>query len=251
MEQSDLLSAILDIGQSMLEAGAEVSRVETTIQLLCRAYGFQHINVFTISFSIVVSVRTAEGQILTQTRRVNRQRNNLHCIEQFNALSRRLCRTPAPAEDVRAEVERIRSAPAYPDWLRFLLYLVIPLAMTLFLGGSLRDGLASSACAAVLWAADRTGQRLGVKDLVHCFFCAVTVGLCAVGLAVLLPALDLNMVIIGNILLLIPGLALTVSLRDMINGDIITGLLGFSDALLRALIIAIGVALPTLLGGGF
>ena len=40
MEQSDqLLAAILDIGEAMLEAGGEVSRVEKTLTLLCRAYG--------------------------------------------------------------------------------------------------------------------------------------------------------------------------------------------------------------------
>ena len=38
MEQSDqLLSAILDIGEAMLEAGGEVSRVEKTLTLLCTA----------------------------------------------------------------------------------------------------------------------------------------------------------------------------------------------------------------------
>ena len=40
-------------------------------------------------------------------------------------------------------------------------------------------------------------------------------------------------IIIGNIMLLIPGIALTTSLRDMINGDTISGLLGLSEAVLK------------------
>ena len=36
-------------------------------------------------------------------------------------------------------------------------------------------------------------------------------------------------------MLLIPGIALTTSLRDMINGDTISGLLGLSEAVLKAL----------------
>ena len=35
-------------------------------------------------------------------------------------------------------------------------------------------------------------------------------------------------------MLLIPGIALTTSLRDMINGDTISGLLGLSEAVLKA-----------------
>ena len=47
-----------------------------------------------------------------------------------------------------------------------------------------------------------------------------------------IPSVD--KIIIGNIMLLIPGIALTNSLRDMISGDIISGLLRFLDAILVA-----------------
>ena len=43
-------------------------------------------------------------------------------------------------------------------------------------------------------------------------------------------------------MLLIPGIAFTTSLRDMISGDTISGLLGISEAILKALAIAIGFA---------
>lgn len=57
-------------------------------------------------------------------------------------------------------------------------------------------------------------------------------------------------IIIGNIMLLIPGIALTTSLRDMINGDTISGLLGLSEAVLKALAIAIGFAAVLMRMGG-
>lgn len=245
-----LLSAILDIGESMLEAGAEVSRVEGTIQRLTRAYGFTDVQVFSILFSIVVTVVDQDDNVVTHTRRIDNWSTNLHRIEQLNALSRRLCAAPAPAEEITAAVARIRSGPRYPAWVRFALFLFNPLVLTLFFGGTLWDALASSACGAILWGVDRLGQRLEIRSLVHSFFCAITVGLSTAICAAIFPALHLDKVIIGNIMLLIPGLSLTVALRDMINGDIITGLLSFSEAILRAVIIAVGVALaPALLGG--
>lgn len=48
---------------------------------------------------------------------------------------------------------------------------------------------------------------------------------------------------IGNIMLVIPGRQLTNSLRDMINGDTISGLLNMSEALMRAVFVAMGFAL--------
>ena len=50
-------------------------------------------------------------------------------------------------------------------------------------------------------------------------------------------------IMIGNIMLVIPGRQLTNSLRDMINGDTISGLLNMSEALMRAVFVAMGFAL--------
>jgi uncharacterized membrane protein YjjP (DUF1212 family) len=45
-------------------------------------------------------------------------------------------------------------------------------------------------------------------------------------------------------MLVIPGLQLTTSLRDMLNGDIITGGLNLVEAILKATAVAAGFALP-------
>lgn len=57
-------------------------------------------------------------------------------------------------------------------------------------------------------------------------------------------------IMIGNIMLVIPGIQLTNSLRDMINGDMISGLLNMSEALLKAISVAMGFAIVLLFGGG-
>ena len=54
---------------------------------------------------------------------------------------------------------------------------------------------------------------------------------------------DAGMISIGNIMLLIPGVALTNSLRDMFSGNTISGLMRFIESILLALTIAFGFAL--------
>ena len=58
------------------------------------------------------------------------------------------------------------------------------------------------------------------------------------------------MIIIGNIMLLIPGVVLTNSIRDMLSGDMISGLLRLSESVVLAVAIAIGFALSAALLGG-
>ena len=55
---------------------------------------------------------------------------------------------------------------------------------------------------------------------------------------------------IGNIMLLIPGISFTTALRDMINGDTISGLVGISEAVIKAIAIAIGFAAVLVQFGG-
>jgi len=60
---------------------------------------------------------------------------------------------------------------------------------------------------------------------------------------------DVDMVIIGNIMTLIPGVGLTNALRDLLVGDSVSGLLRLIEAVLIALAIAAGFFLVSVLGG--
>ena len=57
-------------------------------------------------------------------------------------------------------------------------------------------------------------------------------------------------VVIGNIMLLIPGVGLTNAIRDLFVGDSITGVLRAIEAVLLALAIAAGYIVATYLFGG-
>ena len=100
-----LLACILDMGELLLTSGAEVMRVEDTLTRLCMVYGFAQADVFTITSSIVLTVRTPEGRALTQTRRIRARDTDLGRVERVNALSRRLCAGPLPPEKFRQAVE--------------------------------------------------------------------------------------------------------------------------------------------------
>ena len=93
MNFQQILACILDIGETMLVSGAEVNRVEDTVQRMAQAYGCSRVDVFTITSSIVVTAHR-NGEIFTQTRRIREYRNDIARIEACNALSRRICKSP-------------------------------------------------------------------------------------------------------------------------------------------------------------
>lgn len=249
-EEEALLSCILDIGELLLTSGAEVMRVEDTVTRLCGAYGFVKSDVFTIISSMVITVRTARGRMITQTRRIRHQDVNLDRIAQANALSRRLCREPMPMEELREEIRRLQNSRSYPFWVHVALYAVVSAAFCLFFGGNIWDAAAAFLSGVFLRLMIRVIGKLQMNDILHCMLASFLAGVSVVALGYLGLAQNADKVIIGNIMLLIPGLLFTSSIRDMINGDILSGLLGICQAVLKAAAVAIGFAIVMLLMGG-
>ena len=105
MDANRVLAAILDIGELLLESGAEVMRVEDTITRLCQAYGFLRSDVFTITSSIVLTVQMEGGRVMTQTRRVRTRQTDLGAVEKLNALSREVCARRMPVELLNEKIE--------------------------------------------------------------------------------------------------------------------------------------------------
>lgn len=69
LDYDKLLCLTAEIGYQLMESGAEIYRVEESIQRLLTAYGVPHPDPFVIPNCIIVSFRTPEGKSLTQVRR--------------------------------------------------------------------------------------------------------------------------------------------------------------------------------------
>ena len=233
------LSAVLDAGELLLTSGAEAARVEDTMRRLARAYGFVRADVLTITASMAVTVRTADDQVITQTRRILRRGTDMRCIEAVNELSRKVCVNPIPPEELHARLEAIRTAPDKLHCRLLLAYLITSGSFAVFFGGTWRDGIAAMLCSVLLYV---IGVLTMVSSAAMCAAAALTV---KTGMGQ-----NLDYIIIGNIMLLIPGIPFVNSMRDIFVGDTITGLLSAFEAVLRALAIAAGCALVLMQTGG-
>ena len=120
MTAEELISCALDIGEQMLLSGAEVGRVETSVKLICTAYGCSRTDVFTITSSIVVSIVSADGVHITQTRRIMGGSTNLTRLDRLNSLSRELCRTTPDYAYAQEKLQAICAQKAFPLWVEAL-----------------------------------------------------------------------------------------------------------------------------------
>ena len=243
---STLLTEILDLGEQMLLRGAEVGRVEDTITRILRAQGASRVDVFTITSSIVVTAHWPEGPV-TQTRRISGIQYDMTALTRLNALSREICAGRCGPDNIRRKLDEIARGKTYSFPLTVLFYGLTSLVFSLFFGGSLLDGMISAGVGMLLRLMLRIFDRLQVPGVASTLLCAVIGGLFAHGLAHLGVPCAPDKVAIGDIMLLVPGIAMTNAIRDMFTGDTISGLLRFCESLLLSLALAWGFALPSAL----
>ena len=250
MHPEQLLTCALDIGEQMLLSGAEIGRVEDSIRLICTAYGCSRTDVFTITSSIVVSIEDSGRRFYTQSRRITGGQTDLTRLDRLNALSRQICAETPDWGFVQSRLVQITSAPTYPMWLQVTASGIIAGAFAVFFGGSLPDGITGCMLGALLRLTTQLLQKARMNQILVNVVAAFVMSSLAIVSVRAGMGHDANKIIIGNIMLLIPGIALTNSLRDMISGDIISGLLRFLDAILVAAAIAAGYILAAHLLGG-
>ncbi len=237
-----ILERILDIGYLMLASGGEVRRIEDTISRLCHAYGADYTDVLTITSSIVVTVRFNDDRApMTQTRRILSQNYDLCRLEKLNALSRRICKDPMPADEFGKEIQKISPSKINIP-LTSICWALVSASFALFFGGSVLDAIISALIGIILYFVKLLCSRFLLNNYFTIILCSILGGL----LAAVPLRFGLNVspsyINIGNIMLLISGMAFTTAIRDVFSGDTISGLLRLCESIVVGMAIAWGFA---------
>lgn len=244
-----LFGYAMDIGEQMLISGAEVHRVEESINRMCHALGAVRVDVFIITSSMVVTIHTEDGNTYTQTRRVTTASFNFEKLHYLNNLSREICENKLTEQEIEKKLSDAKRSKKFPIWLEFICYAVIAGAFTLFFGGNITEAVISLFVGAAVRLSLFFSEKIISNKIFDKFFATVIITFLAF-LAVKFAWInDVDKVIIGNIMSLIPGIGLTNAIRDLFIGDSIAGLLRSIEAVLTALAIAAGYFLVAVLGG--
>lgn len=237
-----ILCTALDVGEGLLKNGATVHRTEDTVERICRAHGAIHVEVFCIPSLILAAIRMEDGSYSSQNRRIYSSTNNFYRMDRFNSVSRSLCGAKMTLEQAEEEIRQIKTRDAYPSWLQYIGNFFASGAFSIFFGGTALDALAAALIGLVI-ALIKSKLPRNVNVLSSTLVCSLLAGVLSILLTHVGLAHNYDKVMIGTIMLLIPGVAFGTSLRDLLGGDTVAGLLQLIQAILLAAIIAAGYTL--------
>ena len=241
MNYEELLDLTVDLAFQLQNCGAETYRVEEAVVRLLEAYGVQGA-AFSIPGCIIVSLETAEEQHITRMHRAADSSTDLDGMERYSGLCRRICREKPPVQEAMAMLQAEKQATKtyrFPTLL--MAYFLSAAGFSVFFRGTMLDAL----CAGLSGVA--TGLCLYFMNKLHAnlFFKTVAAGFVlaflAHGLATAGLAHNVDAAIIGALMLLVPGLLFTNSIRDIIYGDTMSGV----NRLVQVFITAVALAVVT------
>jgi len=255
--QKKVLILALRAGELMMKSGAEIYRVEDTITRICKACRIPYVEVFATPTGIFLSLDegSEDSDMHTFIKRIKGSSIDLEKISRINHFSREFTTTDLSIDAGLTILREIANSKPYPLLLRIVGAALVSSFFALIFQGTYQDffcALIAGACSYTLSVfLDKRETNLFIRG----FLCCAAATFIALGLFSAGVGVNLNSVIIGSIMIFLPGVAITNAVRDTLEGDMVSGMTKGIEAVVIAVSIAsgVGVALKiwTLLGGMF
>ena len=234
-----LLRTALDIAENLLRSGGTVHRAEETVERICKAHGAIHVEVFSITSLIIASIRMKNGEYVMQTRRIYGCGNDFTKLDRLNNVSRQLCEGSITLDEAQERILEAKSVGSYPWYVTLISAMLVSGAFAMFFGGTFLDAVAASALGLIIKIIARYAPK-ALNSMASNLVLALIAGSLAIIFTHFGFGDNYDKIIIGTIMLVIPGLSFGTSIRDLLCGDTLSGILQLIQSILLATIIAFG-----------
>lgn len=241
---NEIIEVCLLAGRIMLSNGGETYRTEDTMSRIAKAYGMQEAHCYVTPTGIFLTIQSGIKDIgKTKFIRITERSINLNKISSVNDISRKICFNELSIKEAYKSLIEVESAkPLYPIWLQVLAAAVASAFITIMFGGFWVDFLPSVIAGGVGFFIFYIFNRIIKIKFFSEIIASFAIGAIAIVFVNNGIGLNLEKIIIGSIMPLVPGLVITNAVRDLMAGDLVSGLARGSEALITAIALGAGIA---------
>ena len=136
-----IMDFIMVAGQTLLENGAEVFRVEQTMEIMARSFHLREFHVYVLTNGIFASAGTAE---ISEVRNVPVRTTHLARVAAVNALSREIAETNMSLGEAEYRLAAAQRIPFPKDWVQLVSGMGGAFSFAMIFGGDLRSAIAAA-----------------------------------------------------------------------------------------------------------
>lgn len=234
-----VLSVAMEAGHILLGNGAEIFRVEETMERICSHYGVKERNFFVLSNGIF----TTGGESFAKVEHIPVKGTQLDRVVAVNQLSREIEQDMWSIDEVQQKLREIRQMPGKKQIWKVLASGIGAAAFCVLFGGSMIDALPAFIAGIILQIFVWKISEPHMSRIVGTILGAVAVTIVCIGCFSLGIGENMSHMIIGAIIPMVPGVSFVNGVRDIAQGDYIAGSVRLLDAILVFLCVAIGVGI--------
>lgn len=241
MDYNRLLDLAVELGYRLAMNGAETYRIEESVSRALATYNI-HAEVFAIPNCLHVSIETPDSIPLTRMRRIGQHGNNLDAMEVYSNLGRRVCQEkPDPILWEQWLQEAGYKPRSYSFLFQLLGGFLAGCGYCIVFGGGYIDCLWAGVCGIAVALLNSCLNKLKINNFFATILAAFVMALIAYSVVSLGFSSNADTIIIGTLMILVPGLLFTNALRDIIFGDTNSGI----NRVVQVFLIAAAIALGT------
>ncbi len=244
MDRAQQLDILTHTGILLLENGAPTYRVEETLIVLSRAFGWPRVGIYATATGLIVGAEEATGQSLTRVRSVELRGVDMNLLTEINLLSREAAAGAVSPEQIAGRIAAIEAhRPQYPAWLIVVGIGLACGAFGLLIGAGWREFAVTTLAAALTMVLRLRLRRTRLIPLMATVLAAFTATAASWLGCHALACTSPNLAPVGAVLPLVPGVPLVTAIVDLTTGDILSGVARGAYGMLIAFGIALGMLL--------
>lgn len=244
MENIDyIIDFAAHVGQEMLACGANLERVNITMEMICRHYHVQDLGIHSLSTMITISGSDEKGNTRSNTVRVLSSSLNMERLKELHKLGRRVVKeNPEPSALQGILDEAMAGVTSHSVWVVLGAFLVAMIALARLFGGGYQELICVVINTTGLFFLSRLLSKLHLNKIIINFTCMLIAGCFAGGMAALGLIQNFWVVVLTNAFFLIPGIQMVNSVRNLLCGNEINGIIDLFKTILETVAITAGLA---------
>lgn len=239
-----LLELVSNAGELLLENGAEVYRAEDTVERMVSAVkDVKDVDVYSTFNGIMISFQVG-GNIKSSVRKIKKRKYNLSKIHQINDFSRKFVNGQYDFYQGLEILDQINKEQSVSKTFEIMGVAIATAAFTAVINKNILEVLVAFFVGLLAVISTTKLEEKNLGFFIDNFFTGNLISIFTLIFKYFIPYITIDNIIIGAMMPFLAGALLTTGVRDLMSGNVNSGLTAAVTAILTTIALALGVALP-------
>ena len=238
----DMIDIAIKAGSIVLENGGETYRTEETVETIAKALGAKTASSFVTPTVIQFSYTDNNNHYHSAIRRIKKRTVNLKKIAMIDSLKRKISQRNklTSSRQIESLLSFINKTPDYSKALVLLTAGLSSFSFSLMFGGNFREAIFAFFVGFILRFFLFCTEKLHLASFFSTLLSGALISILTEAIAFTGLIQNTDNILISVLMQVVPGLAITNAIRDIISGDLVSGTARLVDAFMIAAGLSIG-----------